>query len=80
MDGPRQFTDEQLVELYRCVRETLEGEYPLTRERRELLERAAVQIEDSVENLDERVSQSNQRELEEAEGQADGGAEMELSP
>ncbi len=80
VDEHRQFTDDQLVELYRCVRETLEGEYPLTRERRELLERAAVQIEDSVENLDERVSQSNQRELEEAEGQADGGAEMELSP
>ena len=47
---------------------------------RELLERAAVQIENSVNDLDERVSQSNQRELEEAEGQADGGAEMELSP
>lgn len=80
VDEHRQFTDDQLVELYRCARETLEGEYPLTRERRELLEQAAVQIEDSVENLDERVSQSNQRELEEAEGQADGGAEMELSP
>ena len=76
----RQFTDDQLVELYRCARETLEGKYSMTRERRELLEQAAVQIEDSVENLDERVSQSNQRELEEAEGQADGGAEMELSP
>ena len=80
VDEHRQFTDDQLVELYRCVREALEGEYPLTRERRELLEQAAVQIEDSVEDLDERVSQSNQRELEEAEGQADGGAEMELSP
>lgn len=80
VDEHRQFTDDQLVELYRCVRETLEGEYPLTRERRELLERAAVQIENSVNDLDERVSQSNQRELEEAEGQADGGAEMELSP
>lgn len=80
VDEHRQFTDDQLVELYRCVRETLEGEYPLTRERRELLEQAAVQIEDSVNDLDDRVSQSNQRELEEAEGQADGGAEMELSP
>ena len=80
VDEHRQFTDDQLVELYRCVRETLEGEYPLTRERRELLEQAAVQIENSVNDLDDRVSQSNQRELEEAEGQADGGAEMELSP
>jgi len=80
VDGHRQFTDEQLVELYRCARETLEGEYPLTRERRELLERAAVQIENSVNDLDERVSQSNQRELEAAEQQADSGPEMGLSP
>ena len=80
VDEHRQFTDDQLVELYRCGRETLEGEFPLTRERRELLEQAAVQIENSVNDLDDRVSQSNQRELEEAEGQADGGAEMELSP
>ena len=80
VDEHRQFTDDQLVELYRCARETLEGEYPLTRERRELLERAAVQIENSVNDLDDRVSQSNQWEMEAAEGQADGGAEMELSP
>ena len=59
---------------------TLEGEYPMTRERRELLEQAAVQIEDSVNDLDDRVSQSNQWEMEAAEGQTDGGAEMELSP
>ena len=76
----RQFTDEQLVELYRCVCETLEGEYPLTRERRELLERAAEQIEDSVDNLDHHVSQSNQRELEAAEQEAGAEPEMGLSP
>ena len=51
VDEHRQFTDDQLVELYRCVRETLEGEYPLTRERRELLEQAAVQIENSVNEI-----------------------------
>ena len=79
VDKHRQFTDEQLVELYRCVCETLEGEYPLTKERREVLEQAAEQIEGSVDDLDERVNLSNQQELE-AEGQTDNGPEMGLSP
>ncbi len=74
----RQFTDEQLVELYRCVCETLEGEYPMTRERREILEQAAEQIEDSVEDLDTRVNLSNQRELEAAQGQGRDGPDMEF--
>ena len=30
----RQFTDGQLTELYRCIHETLESGYPITRERR----------------------------------------------
>lgn len=72
VDGHRQFTDQQLVELYRCVCETLEGEYFMTKERREVLEQAAEQIEGSVDDLDERVSISNQREL----GAADSGAKM----
>ena len=76
----RQFTDEQLVELYRCVCETLEGEYPLTRERREILERAAEQIEGSVDDLDHHVSLSNQRDLEAAEQKAGTEPEMGLSP
>ena len=76
----RQFTDEQLVELYRCACETLESGYPMTKERREILERTAEQMENSVDDLDERVSQSNQRELEAAEQQADSGPEMGLSP
>ena len=80
VDEHRQFTDQQLTELYRCVCETLEGEYPLTRERREILERAAEQIEGSVDDLDERVSQSNQRELEAAEQEAGAEPEMGLSP
>ena len=80
VDEHRQFTDQQLTELYRCVCETLEGEYPLTRERREILERAAEQIEGSVDNLDHHVSQSNQRELEAAEQEAGTEPEMGLSP
>ena len=76
----RQFTDEQLVELYRCVCETLESGYPLTKERREVLEQAAEQIEGSVDDLDHRVSLSNQRELEAADQQADRGPEMGMSP
>ena len=80
VDGHRQFTDEQLTELYRCVCEALEDEHPMTKERREILERAAEQIEGSVDDLDERVSQSNQRELEAAEQEAGTEPEMGLSP
>ena len=68
----RQFTDEQLTELYRCVGETLDSGYPITREREKILKDAMGQIERSVEDLEERVSLSNQRELE----AADCGAEM----
>ena len=80
VDKHRQFTDEQLTELYRCVCETLENGYPLTKERREVLEQAAEQIEGSVDNLDERVSLSNQRELEAADRQAGDGPDMEMTP
>lgn len=79
VDGHRQFTDQQLVELYRCVCETLESGYPLTKERREVLEQAAEQVEGSVDDLDERVNLSNQRE-QEAAGQTDDSPEMGLSP
>ena len=80
VDEHRQFTDEQLTELYRCIYETLENGYPLTKERREVLEQAAEQIEGSVDNLDERVSLSNQRELEAADRQAGDGPDMEMTP
>ena len=80
VDEHRQFTDQQLTELYRCVCETLESGYPMTRERGEVLERTAEQMENSVDDLDERVSQSNQRELEAAEQEAGAEPEMGLSP
>ena len=76
----RQFTDEQLTELYRCVHETLDSGYPITREREKLLTAVAEQIEYSVDDLVERVEQSNQRELEAADQQADSGPRWEMSP
>ena len=44
VDEHRQFTDEQLTELYHCVCETLESGYPLTREREKLLTAVMEQI------------------------------------
>ena len=64
----RQFTDEQLTEMYRCIHETLDSEYPITVERRKALTTAAEQIQRTVEDLDERVEQSNRLELEAADG------------
>lgn len=68
------FTPEQLTEVYRSIHETLDSEYPLTDERRKLLESAAEQIEDFVPDLDGRVQRSNQAELD-----APRGGGMELS-
>ena len=58
------FEPEQLAEVYRSIHETLESGYPITEERRKLLESAAEQIERTVLDLVERVEQSNQKELE----------------
>lgn len=44
----RQFSDEQLTEVYRCIHETLDNGYPITREREKLLTTAMEQIELSV--------------------------------
>ena len=63
----RLFNDEQLAEVYRCIRETLDGEYPLTAQREAMLEQTARQIESVVPDLDQRVDLSNQLELEYAE-------------
>ena len=59
----RQFTDEQLTELYRCIHETLESGYPITRDQEDILKAAAERIERSVDDLDDRVMQSNEKEL-----------------
>ena len=59
----RLFTLDQMAEIYRCIHETLDADYPITDSRRKLLQKAAEQIEQGVYNLEERVSQSNQAEL-----------------
>ena len=58
------FSPEQLTEVYRAIHETLDSAYPITVERVKLLESAAEQIEHTVSDLEQRVDQSNQRELE----------------
>ena len=72
------FTPEQLTEVYRCIHETLESEYPITDERRKCLESAAEQIERCVPDLDARVMESNQKEMELAtmESPQDGGIQF----
>ena len=59
----RQFTDEQLTELYRCIHETLDSGYPITRNREDILRAVAERIEESVADLDDRVMRSNEKEL-----------------
>lgn len=58
------FAPEQLTEIYRCIHETLESGYPITEERQKLLESVAEQIERTAPDLEARVGQSNQKELE----------------
>ena len=64
IEQDRLFTNEQLAEIYRCIHETLDSEYPITDSRREILQNACTQIENAVSNLDELVQESNQEELE----------------
>ena len=71
--GARIFTPEQLIEVYRSIHETLDSAYPLTDARRTLLEEASHQIEGAVPDLQQRVSQSNQEELELAQELEAGG-------
>ena len=59
----RQFTDEQLTELYRSIHETLDSEYGISPEREKLLRETAEQIEYAVSDLEQRAEQSNQKEL-----------------
>lgn len=74
----RQFSNEQLAEVYRCIHETLDSEYPITDQRRKTLEQVTEQIESSVDDLDELVGQSNQRELDAAREQGRAGPNMEF--
>lgn len=51
----RQFTDEQLTELYRCTQDVLDGCYEITDAQREVIASAAEQIEYAVPDLKERA-------------------------
>ena len=75
----RQFTDEQLTELYRCIHETLDSGYPITRDREDILRTVAERIEDSVGDLNDRVMRSNEKELT-AEGETFSGQEQDQTP
>lgn len=59
----RVFTDRQLTEMYRCVHETLESGYPLTREREKILSGITAQIEQAVPDLNKLVYKSNEEEM-----------------
>ncbi len=59
----RVFSNKQLAELYRCIRETLDNGYPITAGREKLLTESAEQIESAVPNLEELVQKSNEAEL-----------------
>ncbi len=54
----RQFSDEQFVELYRCVRDTLDGDYELTDAQVTVLETASEQIENAVPDFQRRLTES----------------------
>ncbi len=60
----RQFSAEQLTEVYRTVHETLESGYYIPEERERLLKGVVEHIEQAVPDLQDRVSLSNQKELE----------------
>jgi len=64
MPESRVLSPEQMTEVYRSIHETLESDYPITENRRKLLESAAGQIEQSVYDLKDRVNQSNLDEME----------------
>ena len=60
----RVLSPEQMTEVYRSIHETLESDYPITENRRKLLESVASQIEQNVYDLKDRVNQSNLEEME----------------
>ncbi len=60
----RLFSAEQLTEVYRAIHETLDSGSPITEDRERLLKGIGEQIERAVSDLQERVSLSNQKELE----------------
>lgn len=62
----RLFSDEQLAEVFRAVAETLDSGHILTAQREKLLESALDQIKDTVPDLQDRVTRSNEAEYAES--------------
>lgn len=54
----RLFTDEQLTEIYRCLRNTMDCEHELTYEQEKLIEKTASQIECAVPDIQDRIGQA----------------------
>ena len=64
------FSTNELVEIYRCVEDTLDGEYELTNDQHEMLWRIQSKINDSVPNLNDLIIEAGERiEQEQNEGQ-----------
>ena len=61
------FTPEQLAEIYRCIRESENDEYPFADERQKCLKTTAEQIEAAVPDLAERVALSIEKDAKNAE-------------
>lgn len=56
------FKDEQLTEMYRCIQDTLNQDFDLTREQRHLLEGTQEQITDLFPELSQNPNQSHEQE------------------
>jgi hypothetical protein len=57
IDQNRVFSDEQLTEIYHCVREVLMGRYPTDQGQEKLLEKMEEQIRDAIPNLTGKIAQ-----------------------
>ena len=56
MDKHRVFDNKQLIEIYRCIQDTLDGVYELTDAQTELLEQTAEQIESALPDIKKRIA------------------------
>ena len=52
------FTDEQLTEIYRCLRNTMDSEHELTYEQEKLIEKTASQIEYAIPDIQDKIEQT----------------------
>jgi hypothetical protein len=53
----RLFTNEQLTEIYRCLRNTMDSEHELTYEQEKLIEKTASQIEYAIPDIQDKIEQ-----------------------